>query len=42
MTVWIVDKINALSEANQQLVKTWLQANESCSLEELTAYVDSL
>lgn len=42
MTVWIVDRINALSEENQQLVLTWLQANQSCSTEELTAYVDTL
>jgi len=40
--MWIVDKINALSEDNQQLVKTWIQANVGCSLEQLTAYVDSL
>jgi uncharacterized protein YggL (DUF469 family) len=42
MTVWIVDRVNALSEANQQLVKTWLQANENCSGQELSDYVDSL
>jgi len=38
----IVDRINALSEDNQQLVITWIQENESCRLQELIAYVDTL
>ncbi len=40
MPIW--DRVNALSASDAELVKTWLQAHNGCSLQELTAYVDSL
>ena len=40
MPIW--DRVAALPEDKQELVTTWLQARDACSIEELTAYLDSI
>ena len=40
MPIW--DRIAALPADKQELVTTWLKAHDGCTVEELTAYVDSV